>query len=132
MGNLHQKCCEDSADVRAKQSRIMMEWIKKADIPVILGGDFNIPIEPRNRAGNEGSASFRVMTETLRWQRPANPIKTHCGEQSMAMLDHFFTSPSIDTWSPRAEIVMTTEKYCRKDNQGYADHRPVILKVDLP
>jgi len=96
VGNLHQKCCRDSADVRAEQSRIMMEWIKKADIPVILGGDFNIPVEPRSRSGNPDSASFRVITETLRWQRPSNPMKTHCREQSTSMLDHFFTSPSID------------------------------------
>lgn len=132
VGNLHQKCCRDSADVRAEQSRIMMEWINKTDIPVILGGDFNVPIEPRSRAGNPGSGSFRVITETLRWQRPINPIKTHCGEQSTSMLDHFFTSPSIDAWSPKVEIAMTTAKYCRSDDQGYADHRPVVLIVDVP
>ena len=132
VGNLHLKCCRDSADVRAAQSRIMMEWVKKTDIPVILGGDFNVPVEPRSRSGNQGSHSFRLITETLRWQRPKNPIKTHCGEHSTSMLDHFFISAEVDAWSPETEVALATSKYCRGDTEGYADHRPVVLTVTLP
>lgn len=132
VGNLHQKCCRDSADVRAEQSRVMMEWIKKADVPVILGGDFNVPVEPQDRAGNPRSGSFRIISQTLDWQRPSNPMPTHCGEQSTSMLDHFFTSRALNSWNPRTEIALTSAEYCASESQGGADHRPVVLTLDTP
>lgn len=131
VGNLHQKCCRGSEDVRAAQSRIMMDWIKQASAPVILGGDFNVPIEPDSVEGNLSSGSFKLITETLRWQRPRNPIKTHCGALSTAMLDHFFTSSTLDPWSPRTEVALASDAYCQSDAQGYADHRPVVLTLDI-
>lgn len=132
VGNVHLKCCQDSQKVRAKQSTILMEWVSKSDAPVILGGDFNIPVNPDNDTGNPQSEPYRIITRTLNWHQPSNPVKTHCGQRSGAMIDHFFTSEPVERWSPTTQIVAPSSDYCKNNAYGYSDHRPVVLTFVLP
>lgn len=126
VGNVHLKCCGGTGpSIRAHQATILQEWVAEADAPVILTGDFNIPIDPASADGNLTSNAFTALEAQLEWLRPTNPTKTQCNPQFNSMLDHFFMSPGAGITATGIRIHMTEPSYCDLDERGYADHRPV-------
>ena len=49
VGNVHLKCCDEGKNIRAHQVNLLLEWISRADVPVILAGDFNIAVATDNK-----------------------------------------------------------------------------------
>lgn len=129
VGNVHLKCCGDGAATRAHQVSIINQWIERSDVPVILTGDFNIPIEPDAEDGPAGSAAFDALTETMEWLRPENPIKRQCSDRFNSMLDHVFVRTSGANVEPiDVRILETDEAFCVAETDGGPDHRPVVAR----
>ncbi len=132
VGNVHLKCCGGiGLDIRAHQASILQEWVAEADAPVILTGDFNIPVSPSSSNGNPDSSAFTTLQTQMDWLRPTNPIKTQCSPQFNSMLDHFFMTPNAGISAKGIRVHMTEQSYCDLDQQGYADHRPVTADFDV-
>ena len=131
VGNVHLKCCGSGAGIRAHQAEIISEWISHANVPVILTGDFNIPVDPSSANGNQSSAAFTTLEQAAAWLRPTNPVKTQCSPNFNSMLDLFFLKggPSVSVID--AQVRETDPAYCDLDRQGYSDHRPVIATFEI-
>ena len=132
VGNVHLKCCGGNGpDIRHHQAEIIREWVERQDVPVILTGDFNIPVAPSSSDGNQNSDAFTTLEQSMVWIRPGNPVKTQCSPSFNSMLDHYFlkTGPGIS--NGEVMIGMTSASYCDGDDKGYADHRPVIGLFDV-
>lgn len=131
VGNVHLKCCGDGKEIRAHQASLISDWVEGADVPVILAGDFNIPIEPTAVDGNQDSAAFQTLLQRMTWLRPDNPVTTQCNPRFNSMLDHFFVTQGDDIAVTSVEISRPDEDYCSLDEEGYPDHRPMIAKLEF-
>lgn len=136
VGNVHLKCCGgDGLTTREHQAKLMKDWIDRADAPVFLLGDFNIPIAPNEQNGPTGSAAYDIIAGDLSFAYPSNAMKTQCNPRYNSMLDAHFYSPEATAWSPEAEVLKTSQAYCDAEGTdqapGGADHRPVMLTVDV-
>jgi len=133
VGTVHLKCCGEGADQRTHQASLLANWIKKQDVPVILLGDTNIPIEPDAVEAQITTPAFRKLIDDggLTWLKPSNPTKTQCDPQFNSMLDQVYRTRNIPVESETAEILFTTAAYCERDTQGYSDHRPVVATFTL-
>lgn len=86
---VHLKCRSNGKDTRARQAEIIKNWIEGSDIPVIITGDFNIPVQPSSASGTSSDA-FQTLTSVTNWIHPKNPTMTQCSPNFNSMLDHFF------------------------------------------
>lgn len=131
VGNVHLKCCGgDGITTRAHQAEILKEWVERQTVPVILTGDFNIPVQPTSTSGSTSNA-FQTLASALDWVRPENPIKTQCSPSFNSMLDHFFVKdgPNLDVID--VNILETQASYCDDEETGGPDHRPLLAKFIL-
>ena len=131
VGTVHLKCCGSGAGIRAHQAEIIREWISRADVPVILTGDFNIPVAPTSATGNQGSAAFTTLEQVATWLRPSNPVKTQCSPRFNSMLDLFFLTEGPNISISRVAVREVDPSYCDLDTKGYADHRPVVASFEI-
>lgn len=132
VGNVHLQCCREGRAVRAHQAKLLSDRILQLTAPLLLVGDFNIPVRPSAARGNPNSEAFRTLVRTpLEWIRPVNPTTTQCDPQFDSMLDLVFRSPMYGPWSVTAEIQQPEASYCEKDAHGFADHRPVAVDFTL-
>lgn len=134
VGTVHLKCCGEGEDQRAHQAGLLAKWIKQRDVPVILLGDTNIPIEPGQNASQVTAAAFKKLTQEggLTWLVPSNPIKTQCHPEFNSMLDQVYYTANLQPTTARAEIQFTSASYCQRETQGYSDHRPIVATFSLP
>jgi endonuclease/exonuclease/phosphatase family metal-dependent hydrolase len=134
VGTLHLKCCGEGEDQRAHQAGLLAKWIKQRDVPVILLGDTNIPIEPGLKAPQVTAAAFKKLTTEagMVWVEPANPVKTQCDVNFNSMLDQVYHTANLQPTSVSAEIQFTSPSYCDGDTQGFSDHRPIVATFTLP
>ncbi|MER9254540.1 hypothetical protein NKI59_22520 [Mesorhizobium sp. M0598] len=128
IATVHLKCCNEPG-VRAHQAALLaVEIVHDSEIPTILLGDTNIPIEP-GKEGPEGSHAdaFNNLTSgaNLVWVKPHNPIKTQCDPSFNSMLDQVYAPTSLAKGAT-AEIKFPDASYCDKDAQGFSDHRPIV------
>lgn len=132
VGGVHLKCCGgDGPAIRAHQATILRDWLTRSDVPVILTGDFNIPVDPGSADGNQSSAAFTTLAQTATWLNPSNPIKTQCSPSFNSMLDLFFLKGGANISASGVEIQDAEPAYCDLDAKGYSDHRPVVATFDL-
>lgn len=134
VGTVHLKCCGEGEDQRAHQAGLLAQWIKRRDVPVILLGDTNIPIEPGQKASQVTAAAFRKLVSEggMVWLEPVNPVKTQCDDEFNSMLDQVYHSTNLPVTSARAEIQFTSPSYCDGDALGFSDHRPIVATFGLP
>jgi len=134
VGTVHLKCCAEGDAQRAHQAHLIAEWIKKSDVPVILLGDTNIPIEPGRTTDQVTFPAFRKLIDEagLIWVEPSNPIKTRCDPVLNLMLDQVYHTPNLAATQAVTEIQFPEEQYCELDPQGYSDHRPVVARFTFP
>lgn len=130
VGNVHLKCCGDGVTTRAHQAELLKQWIERSDVPVILTGDFNIPVSPSSPTGST-SAAFATLASVMTWERPKNPVKTQCSPSFDSMLDHFFISEGPNLTTVDVEILETSPGYCSDEENGGPDHRPLIGRFAL-
>ncbi len=132
VGNVHLKCCGgEGVDIRAHQAEIIKQWVERSDVPVILTGDFNIPVELPLASPVTDSAAFATLTSNMDWLQPTNPIKTQCSDDFNSMLDHFFVIEGANLTAIDVTIQNTEASFCDDEKKGGADHRPVIGRFQL-
>ena len=130
VGNVHLKCCGEGKKTRAHQAQIIKEWIERSDVPVILTGDFNIPVPPSSATGSTSDA-FMTLASVTDWLRPENPFKTQCSPSFNSMLDLFFLKPGPNIDVIDVKVLETSPAYCDADEEGGPDHRPVVARFEL-
>ena len=129
---MHLKCCGGGGiTTRAHQAEIIREWISRADVPVILTGDFNIPVAPTSATGNQSSVAFTTLEQVATWLRPSNPVKTQCSPSFNSMLDLFFLKGGSNISVNDVKVREVDPSYCNMDAEGYADHRPVVASFEI-
>jgi hypothetical protein len=127
----HWKCCGGSSNEqrRLRQAVQMNAFaIDTPGIPIVSGGDFNIPL---NRDGRTKPA-FLELTELWEIKEPQAGVGTF---RSGSVLDAVFTTNKIAGWEATATIlardgdsVATTATF--SDNSSTTDHRPLLLLVE--
>ena len=134
VGTVHLKCCGDGVTKREHQAGLIAGWINRADVPVILLGDTNIPIEPGHHAADVTSPAFGKLTTDagLIWIEPSNPHRTQCTPGFNSMLDQIYRTENLPVTGSVAEIRFTGPEYCEGDAEGFADHRPLVGKFNFP
>lgn len=126
------------------QSAIDSVYLAFIDPKIIVMGDFNKDALSNSPMQGEGKE-----LRGINYQEPVNgkEIGTHKYQGRWTCLDHFYTSPSLDSLS-RAEIYNAAwiqepdEKYLdlrpkrtyngfRYQKDGFSDHLPIVLTVSL-
>lgn len=126
IATMHFKCC-GAPEVRAHQTALLAAELKKLDIPTILLGDSNIPLEVDGSAmSSANQVAFDNLTThaDLSWAKPVNPISTQCNPSFNSMLDQVYV-PAAAADSTTATILFDEADYCDGDAGGFADHRPI-------
>ena len=130
----HWKCCGGSRNRarRADQATQMNAFaISTPGIPIISGGDFNIPLNQ----GNQREEAFQILSQQWEYLKPEQPdnIGTHKGG---TVLDGVFIRDDLPGWDSSTNIlerdgnnIATTSQF--PDSQAETDHRPVLLKLEL-
>ena len=131
VGNVRLKCCGSGVSIRAHQTEIIREWISRANVPVILTGNFNIPVDPASATGDQGSSAFTTLERAATWLRPSNPIQTLCSPNFNSMLDLFFLTDGPHISVKDVEVREVDPSYCDAEGEGYADHRPVVASFEI-
>jgi endonuclease/exonuclease/phosphatase family metal-dependent hydrolase len=134
VGTVHLKCCEEGDAQRTHQAGLLAQWIRKQDVPVILLGDTNIPIEPGTTAAGVTFPAFRKLVDDggLIWVEPSNPIKTQCDDTFNSMLDQVYHTATLPVTAVTAEIQFPLPSYCKQDVLGFSDHRPIVATFTFP
>lgn len=129
---VHLKCCNEPA-IRAHQTALLAEHIMSADVPTVLLGDTNVPIEPGDSGATGANVeAFENLTTAagLKWIAPTNPVKTQCSPLYNSMLDQVFGPASLIA-EAFAEVRFPEATYCDLDALGYSDHRPVVATFPM-
>jgi hypothetical protein len=126
----HWKCCGGTSNEerREKQAIQMNAFaIDTSGIPIIAGGDFNIPIN----AGGQLTAAFMELSQIWEYKEPQPGVGTY---QSGSVLDAVFVANRVAGWDSTATILerdgntaATTSTF--SDNASQTDHRPLLLVV---
>lgn len=130
----HWKCCGKASDRqrRANQATQMNAFaISTPGIPIISGGDFNIPL---NKEG-QGQEAFQILSQQWTYLKPEQPdnIGTHRGG---TVLDGVFISDDLPGWDSLTNIlardgnnIATSSQF--SDSTAETDHRPVLLSLEF-
>jgi endonuclease/exonuclease/phosphatase family metal-dependent hydrolase len=128
---VHLKCCNEPR-TRNHQAALLAQELRKADIPTIVLGDTNIPIEP-GQVGpdSDNRPAFDALgtSSGRKWLAPSNAVKTQCSPDFNSMLDQIYV-PSNSAATATSEVLFPQAEYCDSDELGFSDHRP--LRALLP
>ena len=127
VGTVHFKCCGDGKLRRKLQSEALTNWVGDQEDPVLILGDFNIPIPTDNPDGLPTSDAFQELTSKMSWLRPTNPVATQTGG---SMLDAAFHT-GMGHWSPESKILEADEDLQQLEDDGFSDHRPLMVKITV-
>jgi hypothetical protein len=125
----HWKCCADGPDRRELQAIQMNAFaVDTPGIPIISGGDFNIPID---HDGQSEEDAFEELGHVWEYKQPQPDVGTH---KSGSVLDAVFVTNSVAGWESSTTILerdgnvpATTATF--GDNDSDTDHRPLLLVV---
>jgi endonuclease/exonuclease/phosphatase family metal-dependent hydrolase len=118
-----------SAEGRHEQSRLLNQWGREQELPVIAVGDYNYDWNVNNGDNNHDDG-FDFITEdsVFRWVRPPTLVRSQCSFNSV--LDFVFTTGVAQSWVSSSEIVARNTD-C-PDNASSSDHRPVQATFTIP
>lgn len=128
----HWKCCGGSSNrERRRQQAIQMNAFAGATpgIPIVAGGDFNIPLDSRGQT----DGAFLTLMQMWEYREPAqDDVGTF---RSGSVLDAVFVANRVQGWESSTSIrrrtgnaVATTETFT--DTNQTTDHRPLLLLVE--
>ena len=127
IGTVHFKCCGNGKLRRKLQSEALTSWVGDQEDPVLILGDFNIPIPTDDPDGLTSSEAFKELTSKMTWLRPSNPVATQTGG---SMLDAAFHT-DMEDWSPSAKILDADKDLQQLEDDGFSDHRPLMVKIRI-
>lgn len=127
----HWKCCSgaDEEERRLKQAIQMNAFvISSPGIPVVSGGDFNIPLH----ADGQDQAAFQELESMWTYLEPQDNVGSWRGG---SVLDAVFISQDLDAWISSNEIIrregdkLTASTKTFSDDDSSTDHRPLLLTI---
>lgn len=126
----HWKCCGGQANEnrREKQAIQMNSFaIDTPGIPIIAGGDFNIPIND----GGKATTAFQELMQIWEYKEPPQNAGTHAGG---SILDAIFVANKVPAWESTTTILerdgnAPAAATSFSDNSSQTDHRPLLLVV---
>ena len=65
------------------------------------------------------------------WVRPDLLLPTQCHDKFKSVLDFAFVAGAAKQWERVSEILEPQSTYC-PDTGAKADHRPILLVIDIP
>lgn len=125
----HFKAFGSGSRKRADQATLMSAFaLRSTGVPIIAGGDFNIPI----RNGSATEEAFQILTRTWEYKTTPHNIGTHA---SGSILDSVFVTNKIDGWESKVSVLdrsgsapASSKNF--NDDADETDHRPLLVVVE--
>jgi hypothetical protein len=126
----HWKCCGGPAsEAKRKQQAIQMNAfaILTPGIPIIAGGDFNIPINN----GGRTTEAFLELAGIWEYKETQGDVGSH---QGGSILDAVFVTNRVSGWDSSAQVLeregnTPANSGTFNDNGSQTDHRPLLFVV---
>lgn len=121
-----------SLGIRIDQAEATNTFVHRTPgLPVIIGGDHNIPIR---RDGGAQQQAFDTLTRVLDYLAPDNAASDVASFRSGSLLDSVFVAHELPDWESTTTILnrvgnRPARTSTFRDNNRTADHRPVRLVV---
>lgn len=112
---------------RDQQSRLLREWARQQDCPVIAVGDFNFDCEVEYPGECNNAYNILLDGDVFKWAMPDNPMRTQCNRKYNSILDFVFVSGQAKNWISRSTILNATPDACDDDSRK-SDHRPIRVQ----
>ncbi len=129
------------AATREGQARRLREWIgDNPERAIIALGVFNFDyvFYGARRGGNRAFVNL-ARGGLITWPEPMCIQRENCprtGSQCHPayenILDFIFFGGAAIQWPAVTDLAFLDEAYCRRDADGYSDHRPVVAQIVLP
>lgn len=123
-----------SAELRKKQSLLLIEWAKEQSLPIIAVGGFNFDYDFVKHKGNESFDAFTAL-DTFQWIKPSQWVDSNWSDRNKdgkddypdSMLDYVFVSGAAKNWKMTSEIIVRPGDF--PDTDSTSDHRPVVCRT---
>jgi endonuclease/exonuclease/phosphatase family metal-dependent hydrolase len=126
---------------RQGQARRLRDWIAAHPEQAIIAlGDFNFDYDFRG-ARQGGNRAFSQFADGghVSWPQPmclenetCPATGSQCNQRYQSILDFIFLGGEAFDWRAMTDLAFLEEHYCRREGDGYADHRPVLGQILLP
>lgn len=123
-----------SAELRKKQSLLLIDWAKQQTLPIVAVGGFNFDYDFVKHKGNESFDAFTAL-DTFEWIKPKTWVDSNWSDRNKdgqddypdSMLDYVFVSGAAKSWKMTSEIIVRPGDF--PDTDSTSDHRPVICRT---
>jgi hypothetical protein len=123
-----------SAELRKKQSLLLVDWAKQQTLPVIAVGGFNFDYDFVKHKGNESFEAF-TAADVFQWIKPKAWVDTNWSDRNRdgkddypdSMLDYAFVSGAAKNWSISCEVIVRPGDF--PDTDSTSDHRPLVCRT---
>lgn len=123
-----------SAELRKKQSLLLIEWAKQQTLPIIAVGGFNFDYDFVKHKGNESFDAFTAV-DTFQWVKPIKWVDSNWSDRNKdgrddypdSMLDYAFVSGGAKAWKMTSEIIVRPGDF--PDTDSTSDHRPLVCRT---
>ena len=123
-----------SAELRKKQSLLLIDWAKQQTLPVIAMGGFNFDYDFVKHKGNESFDAFTAV-DTFQWIKPVKWVDSNWSDRNKdgkddypdSILDYVFASGVAKDWQLSCEIIVRPGDF--PDTDSTSDHRPVVCRT---
>ncbi|MEQ9549589.1 MAG: endonuclease/exonuclease/phosphatase family protein [Coleofasciculus sp. G3-WIS-01] len=120
-----------SESSRHEQARLLNEWGRSQELPIIAAGDYNFDWDVISGVHDEGW-DFLTADDVFTWVKPEKLIATICSNRYNGVLDFVFVAGEAKNWSASSVILYgdPSDAYC-PDDQTTSDHRPILATFEL-
>lgn len=124
---------EQTEGDRHKQAALLNAWAKDQSLPIIAAGDYNFDWEVAGGTGDHDKGYDNLTAGgVFQWVRPSKLVKTQCNPEYDSVLDFVFVGGGARNWQSSSEILFPETWFCSWDEDGGADHRPVMARFQIP
>lgn len=140
----HLKCCGEGKNKRRQQCKLISDWAEDQDVPVLMCGDLNIPLDVDDLVEGEPitDSAFVELTQQgpFVWLEPEVLAKTQAHPDFNSILDYILVANApVADWTFQARIlhreedrpIQEGEDSGFADNNSSTDHRPVDAILTL-
>ncbi|MEQ8468470.1 hypothetical protein [Coleofasciculus sp. E1-EBD-02] len=120
-----------SESSRHEQARLLNEWGRSQQLPIIAAGDYNFDWDVVSGIHDEGW-DLITADDVFTWVKPDKLIATICSNRYNSVLDFVFVAGEAKNW-PASSVILygdPSDAYC-PDDQTTSDHRPILATFQL-
>ena len=119
------------AEIRQKQSTMLVEWAREQNLPVFALGDYNFDYEFATEKGNPAFVNF-MQDNIWSWVKPIEMIDNNWYDNPKepdgkddypgSLLDFAFVAGPAKDWKTSCQIIVRENDF--PDDEKTSDHRP--------